>query len=556
VAGVLGRNPRRRDLELRGDAYLHLEPALTLPVPGREAAFTRATGVALAVILLVALAVRVVGLGQESLWGDEAFTWWWTRQSLTELWGPRAALETNPPLYYSVAWVATRLLGDDEIALRLPSALLGTLGVGAVFLLGRTVAGNRVGLLAALLTAIAAPHVYYSQEARTYALLSLLGTLAVWGCVVFFRAATPPGIAWRRAVSGLLLYLIGTSGALYSHNTAALLPALANLVALGWWLSCSRRWSVAGAWIGANLLVLALWSWWLPALFRQLGGADSLRWIEQPSAFWAARDFVRLYGLRYLPDSKLGQLVPGVLVVGMTLLACIRRPSVATLLLGAIAFGVPSLLFLAGLAGHPVWIERAVFWPLPLGLTLVAILIVDLRPTWLRGAALAAVLAIGVADLLLLQVGRQKEPYREALAAIEADRQPRDAILLVPPAAVMGATYYQARLGLPIDGFAIEPTRERHSMGMPHDTLAMQPPTVSLPTFLAMDDLARIADAHDRVWVLYRRRELADPRDTVRLRLQTLGREVSGMDLPPFLELVLVELTTPRPDPAPSTAAP
>ena len=230
--------------------------------------FTRGAAVALAAVLCLALAVRLLDLGQESLWADEAFTWWWTRQPLAGQWGSNAALEPNPPLFYTIAWLSTELLGNDERALRLPSALLGTLGVGAVFLVGRTAGGTRAGSLAALLTAIAAPHVYYSQEARTYALLSLLGTLAVWGCLIFFRAATQPDLERRAAISGLALYVAATIGALYAHNTAALLPALANLVALGWWLTGPRRWAAAGFWVGANLVVLAAWSWWLPTLFQ------------------------------------------------------------------------------------------------------------------------------------------------------------------------------------------------------------------------------------------------------------------------------------------------
>ena len=150
---------------------------------GGAPAFTRGAAGALAAVMCLALAVRLLDLGQELLWGDEAFTWWWTRQPLAGQWGSNAALEPDPPLFYTIAWLSTELLGNDERALRLPSALLGTLGVGAVFLVGRTAGGTRTGLLAALLTAIAAPHVYYSQEARTYALLSLLGTLAVWGVV-------------------------------------------------------------------------------------------------------------------------------------------------------------------------------------------------------------------------------------------------------------------------------------------------------------------------------------------------------------------------------------
>ena len=239
------------------------------------------------------------------------------------------------------------------------------------------------------------------------------------------------------------------------------------------------------------------------------------------------------------------QLLPGVLVLGIALVACIRRPNIATLLLGTVVMGVPVLIFLAGFAGHPLWFERTVFWPLPLGLTLVAIQIVHLRPALARLAFLV-VLAIGLVNLGLLHAGRQKDPYREALALIEGARQPRDALLLVANSAVMGATYYQAQLSIAIDGYVIDPLRKRRSMGMPYDALALRPPLVRQPTFLGPDELERIADRYDRVWVLYRsRRSLRSSRTWSVAGCRHWGAEISVVELPPFLELALVDLRAP-----------
>ena len=523
-----------------------MEPTLNISRSDLGSGSDRSTAAALAAVVCLALAVRVYGLDHESLWADEAFTWWWTRQPMAELWGPRAALETNPPLYFILPWLATRLLSDGEFALRLPSALIGTLGVAAVFLLGREAAGNRAGLVAALLTAIAAPHVYYSQEARGYALLSLLGTLSVLGCLIFLHTAVSTENVRRRGVAGLALYAASTTGALYVHNTAALLPMLINTVVTGWWMSRSRRWNTGAWWIGANLFVLAAWSFWLPTLVRQLGGADSLEWLAQPSLPWAARDFLRLYGLRYLPDSKLGQVLPGLLVVCLAMLACARRRDVATLLLGTLALGVPSLLLLTGLLGRPAWIERTLFWPLPLGLTLVAIAIVGLRSVWAKRTALAVVIMIALVDLGLLFAHRQKEPYREALATVAAAWRPGDALLFVPETTVMGATYYQVRLDLPLLGYVINPLHERHSMGMPYDALAMRQPLVVLPTWLQIADLGQLPEHHGRIWILYRDREVDDPQDVVLQRLLALGREDREWQFPPLIALVLIDFGPPR----------
>jgi mannosyltransferase len=503
---------------------------------------------ALAAVLLLALVLRLVDLGGESFWADEAFTWWWTRQPLGDLWGAKAAHETNPPLYYTVVWLARRALGDNEAALRLPSVLFGTLGVGAVFFLGRAVGGTRAGLLAALLTAAAAPHIYYSQEARTYALLSLLGTLAVLGALTFFRHAAASSGARGPAVGGLALYALATIGALHAHNTAVLLPFLANLAAVAWWLAGSRRLATAGSWLGANLIVLLAWSWWLPALAHQAGGAASIEWLSQPPPDWAFRDYVRLYGLRYLPDQKLAQVVSGLAVLGIAALACLLRPGSATLTLLGFVVGVPALLFLIGTLATPVWIERALFWPLPLGLTLAAVAVTRLRPPWARRTALAVVLLVALVNLTLFQLGRWKEPYRDAIAAIAGASRPGDALLLVPDTTVMSTTYYAMRRGLVLDTYVVDPARGKRAMGPPYDTLPLQPPEARLPTFLGLGELSRIARGHDRLWVLYRRRDYVDPDDRVRQELAGFGRVTRAEALPPMLELVLLELLESPPE--------
>jgi uncharacterized membrane protein len=61
--------------------------------------------------------------------------------------------------------------------LRLPSAIAGWLCIPAIYLLGKKLYSEREGIVAALLVAVLWPAVYYSQEARPYALLILLSIL-------------------------------------------------------------------------------------------------------------------------------------------------------------------------------------------------------------------------------------------------------------------------------------------------------------------------------------------------------------------------------------------
>ena len=118
------------------------------------------------------------------------------------------------------AWVG--LFGSSEIAVRALSALAGTILVLVIFLLGRRLFGEGVGLIAAFLAALSPFQVYYSQEARMYMFATLLAALSTYALVV---VATPHAAAGRarrwRDPALWLAYIIFTTAALYSHYFAA-----------------------------------------------------------------------------------------------------------------------------------------------------------------------------------------------------------------------------------------------------------------------------------------------------------------------------------------------
>src|SRR5947209_11083154 len=92
-------------------------------------------------------------------------------------------IELTPPLYYIVAWLWARVVGSSELALRSLSAVLGAATVPAAYLVGRALAGRRLATSIGALTATSALLVWYSQEARPYALLVLLATLSLLLCL-------------------------------------------------------------------------------------------------------------------------------------------------------------------------------------------------------------------------------------------------------------------------------------------------------------------------------------------------------------------------------------
>jgi uncharacterized membrane protein len=144
------------------------------------------------------------------LWYDEAYTAWLAGMPLVDMVRTTLA-DVHPPTWYAIEMVFVRVLGMSEWALRLPSAILGTLAVWLTYRLARNVDDGILPYVAAGLMAVNPLQVYYSQEARMYALLTVGVLLATLGIVERRN--------WMTA--------LGTSIMLMSHNlTVIYVPAL------------------------------------------------------------------------------------------------------------------------------------------------------------------------------------------------------------------------------------------------------------------------------------------------------------------------------------------
>lgn len=84
----------------------------------------------------------------------------------------------NGPLYFAMQALALSAGGAIELAFRLPSALIGSATVAALAFVAFRLTGSAFAAAAAGLLLCAAPfHVFYSREARPYALLVLLSVV-------------------------------------------------------------------------------------------------------------------------------------------------------------------------------------------------------------------------------------------------------------------------------------------------------------------------------------------------------------------------------------------
>jgi 4-amino-4-deoxy-L-arabinose transferase-like glycosyltransferase len=161
----------------------------------------------LAALILLAAVLRLATLTEQGFWYDEAFTP--VHVLHAGLGATLKALvhsENTPPLWYLLAWVDVRLLGDGALALRLPSALAGIATVPVVWAIGQELSGRRAALIGAAIVAVNPLFVWYSQEARAYGLFVFFAALAMLCFVRLLRAPSARRAAWF-ALSGALALL-------------------------------------------------------------------------------------------------------------------------------------------------------------------------------------------------------------------------------------------------------------------------------------------------------------------------------------------------------------
>lgn len=161
----------------------------------------------LVALVLLAAALRLATLTEQSFWYDESFTP--VHVFHAGLGATLKALvhsENTPPLWYVLAWVDVRLVGDGALALRLPSALAGIATVPLVWGVGNALSGRRAALIGAAIVAVNPLFIWYSQEARAYGLFVFFAALAMLCFVRLLREPSGARAAWF-ALSGALALL-------------------------------------------------------------------------------------------------------------------------------------------------------------------------------------------------------------------------------------------------------------------------------------------------------------------------------------------------------------
>ena len=370
--------------------------------------------------------IRIATLDRLSLWLDEAFSVWHSRQSTLAIWNDLS--DGHPPLYYLALhyWLT---MGDSEWWVRLPSALLGAATIPLTYLVGVALKGARVGLIAAWLLALSPWHVWYSQEARMYAAVSFFGALSLL-CGIRWLKGARPHLAVAYAVSTLIgLYV----------DYSMLLLWLPMVIVLIWLLRRHLTVTRTLLWSAIQFaILLSYFPLWEP--LRQhlslLGNNEFLvARFGHVDAYLVVGAFV----------------LPGILVGTGMLWLLLRRP-------GATWSRTSIAVFLALL------FASIIAMLIPSGLTVKRMLVIYLPCICIAGAWAVQqsdipvlrprpVLVSCVFAVLLMFLVLQKEPWREVSANLQARAVAGDSLLFEPSYMEIPFDYYY-RGQLPTQGIS------------------------------------------------------------------------------------------------------
>jgi uncharacterized membrane protein len=197
-------------------------------------------------IALVAVGLRWLDF-RDSLWLDELHTAWCVSGSWSDV-APRARIGNQSPFYFYLLRVIVEAGGLSELTLRLPSMMAGLALVGvAGFATFHWSGSPAAGLLAASLVAVDRNCIFYSQEARPYAILQLVAAshlLVVWQ------------LAHRVTVTSRALFVLGAIVQFYLHYTSALFLTAEIVFLLDALLSRNRPESYSWRGLGLDLALI------------------------------------------------------------------------------------------------------------------------------------------------------------------------------------------------------------------------------------------------------------------------------------------------------------
>jgi uncharacterized membrane protein len=421
------------------------------PVPWRERWF----GTELRWVLGFCVLALVVRLSTDrSVWIDEAISVHEASQPYGQMLHLLRSSDVHPPLYFTLLWGVIHLTGSTaEVIVRIPSLLPGVALVAVAYYAARDMWDRRTARLAGLIAAIGPAAVWYSQDARMYALFMLFATIAAWMLVRILRRGS-----WR----DLAVFTASCIALLWTQYDTVL--PVGTLFAI-----------LAG--VGVRRVVRER-SWRLARQALVAGGAIVLSFV--PLIGWVVQQYGHTSGLSATVPAQAGQgtaaqpglsaysaLANGVwavvgyhsdhamvlinafwpLLILLVLASLGRGASTPGRVLAALAVVPPAILFVAAIHRNDLFDLRYFAATVPA----LNLLIARLAVSWARGRftriavplLLTVALGAGLVDEQINRSNPRVYDFRSAVQYVRDHSEPGDLLLYGPTFLTSELEYYR-----------------------------------------------------------------------------------------------------------------
>ncbi|WP_233841977.1 glycosyltransferase family 39 protein [Dyella sp. 2HG41-7] len=432
----------------------------------KEATWRRDAAWILAIVVL-GLVTRLFRIDHQPLWLDEALTF---QRAHLDLNGLIADSFTNRhmPTYFLLLRLLSPFFGAGDAWLRIPSALFGAMTAGMVFVIARRMANRYAGIVAGLLMALSPLQVQYGQEARSYTLVTLLITVALWGLLRLAQEPNRAAVDIRGADAdrwGWCAYVFGTIAALDVLSDALpwLIASNLSLFLIGRGLASSTeaRATFRRNWIWSFVAIVLCTVPFYGAIVAFSDGhmLQKFDWIPELSwqHMWVVAGSVYLmrmvavvkFDLMHTAVPLLGLLVAAAGIAGLFRLR--GRLEGRVLLLSVL---VLPLLILTISLFKSMLLPRYVLWSAAPFFVLVGVG-ASMLPRRILAMTTTLLLLLGVVNLGPVYRMETKPRWDMAAATLAANVRPGDTVFTADPNAPTMLSVLQPKGELPIQSTAL-----------------------------------------------------------------------------------------------------
>ena len=434
---------------------------------GYAASTTRVDRFWLLAIVALSLAARLFRIDHQTLWLDEVLTLKRIHMDLSGLMADSFS-NRHMPAYFLFLRLLSWFFGADDTWVRVPSALFGAMSVGMMYVIASRIGSRNAGIVGGLLMALSPLQVQYGQEARSYTLVTLLITVALWGVLRLARDPSRAALDVRRSDAertGWVAYLLGSVAALDVLGDAAPWLIASNLSLWLIWrslASCPETRAAFGRhWMWSNAVILVCTVPFYVAVFAYSDGhmLQKFDWIPQLSwqHMWVVAGSV--YLMRMLAVIKFDLMHTAVPLLGtlVALAGCAgvfrmhKRLEGRVLLLSML---VLPLLILSVSLFKSMLLPRYVLWSAAPFFVLAG-LGADLLPRRVLVMAAVLLFLLGVVNLGPVYRIETKPRWDMAAATLSANVRPGDTVFTADPNAPTMLSILKPKGRQPLDTTAM-----------------------------------------------------------------------------------------------------